>query len=364
MKILYVVHDMFVGGVSTVVNNLMKGMKEEDHEIYIVILKSSEIDIECDQQNIYILNIKGKFNYISGCISLKNIISSINPDIIHSHTILSHLMVLFLKKFSFYSSKVICTEHSTLNEDQANSLPFLIFKKLKKEADLITFVSGFSLESYKNLNIITNEKSKVIYNGVNNKDINLNNVLKIKDEISYNPKYKYFCFIGRISPEKNLELMLNVFKCLSDECKLIIVGTGDTKYVEKIKNMSVSLNLQNIIFLGYREDIVEILNVIDCVLLTSVTEGLPTVVIESYSQRKIAISTICGGIQEIIRDPVFLAPSNDKKLIKKRIDFFLNLSSDETNFYLEKNYNLFLTEFHIKIMVRNFFETYQEVLSV
>ena len=49
------------------------------------------------------------------------------------------------------------------------------------------------------------------------------------------------------------------------------------------------------------------------------------------------------------------AALSDREQHKKRIDFFLNLSSDESKFFVEKNYNLFLTEFHVKIMVKNFY---------
>lgn len=365
MKIVYVVHDMSAGGVATIVNNLMHGMSNKDYEIHIIILKDvfPEAEIFCD--NISVLNISNKADYLRGALKLSRIINKINPDIIHSHTVLSHILVL-LTKFCYNSNvKIVCTEHSSLTINQNKSFIFNIFSWLSKKPDKITFVSEFSLNSYLEKGIVSSKSNTVvIYNGVKEKKVDFDNLLKTKKELGFSENFKTFCFIGRLSPEKNIEMMLKAFSLVEyNNIKLIIVGDGSVEYRNRLMALSNELNLNNVLFLGYRSDIADIMNLVDCLLLSSFVEGLPTVVIEAYSQKKIAISTICGGVEEVIKDKRFLSANNDEYDFSSKIKFYLSLNNEEKDVISSYNYSIFENNFHINFMVDNFYRLYQGIVD-
>lgn len=91
--------------------------------------------------------------------------------------------------------------------------------------------------------------------------------------------------IGRFDPVKNHSFLVKVFKkyYLQDKSSvLVLIGDGVEK--EKIKKLVQSENLnKNVIFMGYRKDIPELLQAIDILVLPSFSEGLPVTVIEGQA---------------------------------------------------------------------------------
>ena len=89
--------------------------------------------------------------------------------------------------------------------------------------------------------------------------------------------------MGRFSPEKNHEFIIDIFKELyskNDKYRLVLVGTGDTE--DKIKEKVESLNLQEKVnFLGVRKDVKNLLQSFDLFILPSIFEGLPVTLVEA-----------------------------------------------------------------------------------
>jgi glycosyltransferase involved in cell wall biosynthesis len=66
-------------------------------------------------------------------------------------------------------------------------------------------------------------------------------------------------------------------------------------------------------FLGFRRDLGEIFRAMDLMVLPSLTEGLPNVVLEAFAEAKPVVATSVGGVPEIVEDGVsgLLVPPGD-----------------------------------------------------
>lgn len=92
-------------------------------------------------------------------------------------------------------------------------------------------------------------------------------------------------FVGRLSIEKNLDFLLNVFYEISkinDNALLLITGDGKEKdsIIENISKLGL---VDKVILLGIRKDIGSVMSVLDILLLPSVYEGMPVVLIEAQA---------------------------------------------------------------------------------
>lgn len=69
----------------------------------------------------------------------------------------------------------------------------------------------------------------------------------------------------------------------------------------------------NVHMLGFRDDIVEVMQSLDIFLITSVTEGLGTIVLEAFAAGVPVVATRAGGIPEMVEDGItgLLAPIGD-----------------------------------------------------
>jgi glycosyltransferase involved in cell wall biosynthesis len=91
--------------------------------------------------------------------------------------------------------------------------------------------------------------------------------------------------VSRFTYAKNHEFMLEVLcSALKIDPNVVLVLAGDGELFEDVKNKAESKNLSNnILFLGARSDVAEILNVFDVFILPSRFEGLPVVMIEAQA---------------------------------------------------------------------------------
>ena len=129
------------------------------------------------------------------------------------------------------------------------------------------------------------ENFEVINNGIDPKEYKFNERIRknIRNELKIKDNEILIGHVGRFSPEKNHEFIIDVFKELyskNNKYRLVLVGTGDTE--DKIKEKVKNLNLQEVInFLGVRKDVKNLLQGFDIFLLPSIFEGLPVTLVEA-----------------------------------------------------------------------------------
>ena len=110
----------------------------------------------------------------------------------------------------------------------------------------------------------------------------------------------YYLFFGRLSYEKGVDKLIDVFAKLPD-LKLKIVGTGPLE--AELKEKVASLGITNIEFAGYKSgyELQSIIAIASFVIVPSQWyENNPMTIIESYSLQTPVIGSDLGGIPEII----------------------------------------------------------------
>lgn len=142
--------------------------------------------------------------------------------------------------------------------------------------------------------IRTSSKYYIINNAIDIQKFNIDDkstIESIKSELNIPKNYLVLGHVGRFNKQKNHEFLIDVFYkyhlCNSNSI-LILVGIGPLQ--DKIINKVKQLNLQkNVIFLGQKKNINEIMSTFDVFLLPSLYEGLPLVGIEAQYLKKFCI---------------------------------------------------------------------------
>ena len=127
-----------------------------------------------------------------------------------------------------------------------------------------------------------------------------------------------------------MTLIKAIKNCQRKNVQLIIIGKGSEEF--KLKKFVIENNLgEKIKFLGYKKNPFKYLKQADILILTSIFEGSPNVLVEAQYLRKFVISTDCPtGPKEILNNGEYgvLVNLYDYKLISKIIDnFVLNRSN-------------------------------------
>lgn len=361
MKVLLIVPDLVVGGVTTVVLNIINGLKKRNIQVKLVSLfDHCEVDIEnIDYQT---LGLQSVFDIPKSIIKMRKIIDSFKPDLVHSHTLYSHLLIFFcsyIKK----NYKLIASDHGTYTAKLKFYKRMYLFKLMNPIADLLTNVSNASCESYINQNIVSPDKIRTIYNGVDIKKYKYSaqDRINIRSELKINDHTKVIGFVGRISIEKNLPNLINAVELLNLDYKLVIIGDGP-ELVDIRKLVDEKKLGDFIIFLGEIKNPSSYYSVFDVLVLSSDTEGLPTVILEAIASKCLVVATDCGGVKEIFpANYNYIAPTNDHLTLYQRIDNILKLNNLEKEFIKDTCYKNLLEGFPIEKANKEWWSLYSEI---
>lgn len=110
--------------------------------------------------------------------------------------------------------------------------------------------------------------------------------------------------IGRLSPEKGQREFLAAARSLVERygnLRFVLFGLGpDQHSLERL--ISEHRLGDRVILAGYRDNMSVIYNEIDLVVQSSLTEGMPNVVLESLLMEVPVIATDVGGTREVLKD--------------------------------------------------------------
>ncbi len=204
-------------------------------------------------------------------------------------------------------------------------------RAMMKNAERIIAISHYTKNAIANIYGIDEDMIKVIYNSIDT------NLFSRKDEINSKifRKVKEFkgnnllgIWVGRPHSIKNPELLFEIINDMRDYgVKFIIIGMRqDDRFIKDYTN---GIEEDRVLFLGRVDNdlLPEVYSLSDFLLITSVYENIPTVLLEAMSCGCVPISTNVGGIAEVIDDGVngfLINPHHDKNGFMDKIHDLLN----------------------------------------
>jgi glycosyltransferase involved in cell wall biosynthesis len=133
-------------------------------------------------------------------------------------------------------------------------------------------------------------------------------------------------FLGNFTNQKRPDRFIDIINSVKESIPNVhglMVGDGPLRLAVNDQISILSLE-NNITCVGYKKDVRPWIAMSDLLLLTSDTEGMPGVVLEAASMKKITISTDVGGVREFIKNEENGYVINNKSLqeFKKYIVHF------------------------------------------
>ncbi|MBL4936339.1 glycosyltransferase [Clostridium sp. YIM B02515] len=362
-NIMYFLWRGGMGGGEKVVINLAKNINREQFKIYVCLWWKEEDSKRFKEiltlNNIEILQLDGENKFTLKVFKqLCNLLEEHKINIIHSHGVVAKFFGTLagrIKKVTPVITIHRLTKDRSFKHKILNLFSIILSKK-------IIFVSN---EVKRTLNIfeklcIRKKSNKVIYNGVNFREITL--LSNIKDDLAIQlerekkeNQFKYITFIGRLDPIKGLDYLLEAFKRLikiDDLFRLIIVGDGE--YRESIINKINELKLASKIKMcGHKDNVYPYLKLSEVFVSPSLSEGLPLSILEASILDVPIVATNVGGVGEILdnyKNKIYINPKNVdeiingvEKIIKlKKIDNINNLQKFELCNMIEKHEKIYV----------------------
>jgi len=181
----------------------------------------------------------------------------------------------------------------------------IIDRILSYKTDMIIAVSEAVRDYYHREVGIPLKKITIIPNAVEiEKYDNVGDVSYLYDELGLTSNDFILSCIGRLTEQKGQRYLLESIAQLQPESsnlKVLFVGSGEDE--NKLKEMAKKADIDRTVrFLGYRQDIPQILHLSKGLVLPSLYEGLPVCVLEAMAAERPVIVTKIGGIEGLVRD--------------------------------------------------------------
>jgi len=155
---------------------------------------------------------------------------------------------------------------------------------------------------------------------------------EIRARLGVGPEDRLIATVGSIREVKGYGTLVRAFEVLRrkmPDLKLLMVGIDP-------KNLAIPRLAQeatdwesvrkDVLFLGVRRDVPEILSVVDVYVNSSLYEGMSNSILEAMASSKPVVATAVGGTPDLVEDGVtgWLVPSRDPSALAEKLEQTLN----------------------------------------
>ena len=274
------------------------------------------------------LFIKEREINLKDLLKISEFIKKNKIDLIHAHgkgaSVIARIIKIFIRKpivYTFHGIHLNC--HSL-----SSKILYLIYEYLTGFLDSSkVFVSKSELNFAKKFRISMGRNSVIIHNGIKNRKLKINNILKEKKIIKNCIEQTKIISVCRFVEQKNIKEIIQIAQVLN-QFQFIILGDGPL--YNWIDNLIKIKRLNNVQLLGNCQDVYRHLFNSDIFLSCSLYEGLPLSIIEAMSiGLPIVASNVVGNCDTIIHNQSgYLYDLHD---ISSAVNYLKMLSNNKKN---------------------------------
>lgn len=356
MRVVRLVSELDFGGLEKVVELVSLELSPRiDVELCVVVLskggKTSELLLS-QGIKVMVLDDRVRIPNLTLIFRLKSILNQLKPDILHcsgAEANFHGLVAGFLARIKVrFGEEIGFPNHGIMWE--------IVFKATYLFSHKVIAISKAVQQFIVDKGEVPVHKTTIIYNPV-----------QVFDLPEINSKREGFTFItvARLVSIKNIEGLLVAFsQVVAPDKSLLILGDGPSK--ESLRELVFSLGIASQVqFLGFQNNVSQILLQADCFVLPSFSEGSSVALAEAMMARLPSIVTKVGGASEILgdSDSGILIDPYDVAGLKKAMEYMIDISDGKRRLMGKKARDYVLNRFSPSIHVDQLQALYRNLLN-
>lgn len=362
MRISLVITGLGVGGAENVVIALASQLALKGHYVHLVSIEplSRQVNLhpEVVLESLQLTKAEGVIRAVG---RLRRALDRHAPDIVHAH--LYHAVVLARFACLFNRYPLICSTH---NGGERSRLRRVVFRMTNGMCRLVTSVSESARQA-----LVANRSVRVdrvisVHNAIDAKAYSFNpgKRIKVRAELGVAEDQILIVSVGRLVVEKDYpNLLLALTKVdLLPRHRVVIAGGG--AMLESLQAMTARWGLADrVTFLGPWQDVAGLLSAADVFVLSSMSEGLPTVVGEAMANGRFVVSTDCSGAREFLGDTGIVVARGDADALAAAIRSALLAESAHRTAMGEASRLRVVSQFSVAANTANWLSIYADVIG-
>lgn len=288
----------------------MQWLQENGWEVHIASKGKMSIPYSDRKYTLPIERSPLKWSNLKAYRELKKIINENKYDIVHCHTPMGGILGrLAARKARKSGTKVLYTAHGFHFCKDAPLINWIVYYPLEKwlahYCDCLITVSKEDYELAVRHGFKAGRIEHIYGIGVNTErftPVSSEEKNRLRQKNGYDPGQFILFYAAELNKNKNQELLIKaIYQCIDKipSIKLILAGIGPLE--EEYRKLCQELGLSGIVdFLGYRNDIDELINLSDVVTASSLREGLPINILEAIACDVPIIAVDNRGHRELV----------------------------------------------------------------
>ena len=351
------------GGAEKFCKNLVCALQSHEVELTVLIIYEITEDEKSDLRNISNLIVLNKKRLKHGIREIISLIRRENFDLTFTSLPILNFVLCVLKTLKLFSGKLVCRETVVLTKHfdytLVAQLKKYIYSFICRKADLtISQSNDMTHDLVKKLNFTASKVVQIpnpIFRPSRYKFVNSRNFKSKKS----NTEFK-FIWIGRLEKQKGCRIMLDAVRSTSDyKIHVHVLGVGTLE--RELKTYANHIGISNkVSFNGWQKEVGDWLIKSDALIVSSLYEGMPNVMLESIAHNTPVICLPAkGGINEIKNDfseYVYLAKQHSAQALALELHKYCKLNPDAQAIFLPEKYNP-------DTIFNHYFQKFKEVTS-
>ncbi|KKI91446.1 glycosyl transferase [Bacillus sp. SA1-12] len=337
---------------------ILKWFKEIGWEVHVAANGETQLPYVDQKYNIPIQRSPFHKMNLSAFKELKSIISKNDFKIIHCHTPMGGVLTrLAAKQARKNGTKVLYTAHGFHFCKGAPMMNWLLYYPIEKLLATYTDCLITINEEDYNLAISHRFKSSEVEHvhgvGVDTerfKPMILTEKNELRMKLGFKQEDFLLFYAAEFNKNKNQQLLIRAMAEIKESlpnAKLLLAGEGVLQ--DSCRKFASELGVDSMIeFLGYRNDIVNLLPICDMAVASSLREGLPVNIMEAMACGLPVVATENRGHNELIQNLYngwTIKPENSKAMAKKILHLaknpqLINTLGKNGRESIERTYNI------------------------
>jgi len=358
---MQITHDLAIGGLQQVVVNICRTIDRECFDVSVLCLRhlgSYVPDIEALGIKVMLIPQNQRTDYLS-FLKVAKILREQKIDVIHTH----NTQPFIDGTLGALISKVRTIVHTDHARDFPDKKRYMFAEWLMSQfAYRVVGVSDHTAWNLMHYEKISRKKIITIHNGVDGSRFNIYvDKQKKRTELGIMKDGPIIGLGVRLTKQKGIAYLLDAMKLVLmhfPDTTLVIAGDGPIE--DDLKRKAAKLGLgRNVVFVGPRLDIPELLKLFDLYVLPSLWEGLPMVLLEAMAAGCPIVCTDVGGVSTAVKHEVnglLVKPADIEALSAAIISLLSDKAKREC--LAQNGLKRFQESFSAEIMTRKYEQLY------
>ena len=306
MRLLHVVAPAGVGGLERVVQTLTAAQREAAHDVHVAAVVGG-LNAEAEAQfsdplleagvTLHRIDLPGRA-YSRERAAIAAIAGSLKSEIVHTHGYRPDVVDGGAARSTGAAS--VTTVHGFTGGGIRNRLYEWLQRRSFRRIDAVVAVS-LPLKRQLEADGIAREKLHLVVNAWRPFGTLLDRAAA-RSELGLSAEGATIGWVGRISREKGLDVLLDAVASMGDSApRVAVVGDGPERQALELQH-AARRDAGQLVWCGTVRDAARVLCAFDALVISSRTEGTPMVVFEAMAAGVPLVATRVGGIPDMVTD--------------------------------------------------------------